>query len=176
MRLYLLRHEERNLRDISFFSPLTLRGRWNAENKQVPILNQLDLTKIYSSPFLRALETIEPYIRQEELNIDSINIDHSLAEASIFGYYRMYDLPLLWYDRFKINRNYLSITGKIERQETEQEIAMRVRKFLQYLIARYKHTDENILIISHEYIIILILRELDLNAREIKMGELIQAI
>lgn len=177
MRLYLLRHEERTLTDISFFVPLTQRGKTNAKTKQVMELNKLSLTRIYSSPFLRALETIEPYINQKSLSsVDNVvNIDNSLAEASIFGYYKIYDPPLEWYKRFKINKNYKSITEKITKQETEEEIALRVRRFFHYLMTRYRNTNENILIVSHAYIIQLFLREMNLPIRDVKMGELIKA-
>lgn len=175
MRLYLLRHEERPLTDISFFVPLTSKGKINAQNK-VAALNQLNLTRIYSSPFLRTLETIEPYINQKSLSsVDNVvNIDNSLAEASIYGYYKIYDPPFEWYKRFKINKNYKSITEKISKQETEEEIARRVRNFFHYLMTRYQNTNENILIVSHAYIIQLFLREMNLPIKNIKMGELIR--
>ena len=75
MKLYILRHEDRT-QDATFFSPLTKDGLENSE-KLIELLNELNIDIIYSSPFIRTLQTINPYAKYKNLKI---NIDYSLAE------------------------------------------------------------------------------------------------
>ena len=74
--LCLMRHEERDLRDPTFFSPLTLHGAARASHE---VLNTIDTTVnevtqgsgrvkwIYVSPFLRCVQTAAPFARREGL-------------------------------------------------------------------------------------------------------------
>ena len=59
MKLYILRHEDRTM-DLTFFSPLTKNGL----EKSIDLINYLEKEKInliYSSPYIRTLQTIYPY-------------------------------------------------------------------------------------------------------------------
>ena len=78
MIIYLLRHEDRT-QDCTFFSPLTKKGLENSiilKDK----LKELDINVIYSSPFIRTLQTIYPYSISSG---NKINIDYSLAEIQL---------------------------------------------------------------------------------------------
>ena len=75
MKIYILRHEDRT-QDCSFFSPLTSLGLNNAVN----LINYLDtcnINIIFSSPFIRTLQTIKPYIDTKKC---IINIEYGLSE------------------------------------------------------------------------------------------------
>ena len=63
MKIYILRHEERTI-DASFFSPLTKQGILNSINL-IPLLENLNITTIISSPFIRTLQTIKPYSKKK---------------------------------------------------------------------------------------------------------------
>ena len=60
MKILFLRHEIRNLRDPTFYSPLLKKGLNNAV-QLVSILKRHKIDLIFSSPFKRVLQTIEPY-------------------------------------------------------------------------------------------------------------------
>ena len=75
MRLYLLRHEDRT-QDATFFAPLTLRGLQNSK-KLVKVLRKLQINVIFSSPFVRTLQTIKNY---SKLSGIPVKIDYALEE------------------------------------------------------------------------------------------------
>jgi 2,3-bisphosphoglycerate-dependent phosphoglycerate mutase len=75
MKIYILRHEDRTM-DGTFFSPLTQDGLDNAV-KLIELLNKYNIDCIYSSPFIRTLQTVYPYAKSKGLKI---NADHSLSE------------------------------------------------------------------------------------------------
>ena len=58
MKIYLLRHEDRTM-DLTFFSPLTKNGLENS-NELVKYLEREKINTIYSSPYIRTLQTIYP--------------------------------------------------------------------------------------------------------------------
>ena len=66
MKIYILRHEDRTM-DLTFFSPLTKKGL----EKSLKIsdeLEKLNINSIYSSPYIRTLQTIYPYFITEWTN------------------------------------------------------------------------------------------------------------
>lgn len=74
--LYLLRHEQRG-NDVSFGADLTMTGYTNAQNLLRPQLESLNIDVIYSSPFVRTLQTVRPFCDKSNLKV---NLEWSLAE------------------------------------------------------------------------------------------------
>ena len=62
MRLYILRHEDRTM-DLTFFSPLTKNGL-EKSNELINHLENERINCIYSSPYIRTLQTIYPYSKK----------------------------------------------------------------------------------------------------------------
>ena len=62
MKIYLLRHEDRT-QDATFFSPLTKQGLENSV-KLIKDLEKSNINIVYSSPFIRTLQTIHPYVKK----------------------------------------------------------------------------------------------------------------
>ena len=61
MKIYILRHEMRPLHDPRFMTELTEHGKHKAMFSLKNTLKNISFTHIYSSPFLRVLQTIAPY-------------------------------------------------------------------------------------------------------------------
>ena len=76
MKIYLLRHEIRDMYDPSFYSPLLDAGLKNAQVLST-ILDKQDINLIFSSPFKRVLQTVQPYCDMRNLKV---NIEYSLYE------------------------------------------------------------------------------------------------
>ena len=76
MKLYVMRHYERNTMIVELESPLIYEGQMNAKNKYNE-LNKLNINTIYSSPFLRTIQTGDFYSKMKNI---PINIDYSIAE------------------------------------------------------------------------------------------------
>ena len=58
MKIYLIRHEDRTM-DLTFFSPLTKIGLENSV-KLITTFEKEKINTIYSSPYIRTLQTIYP--------------------------------------------------------------------------------------------------------------------
>ena len=150
MRLILLRHEER-YSDMGFYSNLTDNGIINSL-KLPEKLKKYKIDHIYSSPFIRTLQTIYPYCDKYK---KSVNVDYGLYEYI----HNPYFLLIPWYGEISdiddsdlvsiINPEYKSIVNKSDFSilETEEDLEKRVRKFIDILIE--KHCDETILLVSH---------------------------
>jgi phosphohistidine phosphatase SixA len=106
MKIILLRHEERDLKKPFFFTSLTKKGIYNSNTIILNKLNILEIHKIYSSPFLRCIQTIQPYC---SINNREINIENSLYEFMHNNKFRSTHLYNLNDINLKIkNNNYSS--------------------------------------------------------------------
>ena len=154
MRIILLRHEERGY-DISFNSELTDNGIINSFlliNK----LKKYNIDVIFSSPFIRTLQTIYPYATKYK---KLINIDYGLYEYI----HNPYFLLIKWYYNINdiedrdlqtiINKNYTSIVDENDFSilEDETDLSLRLIKFFNYLKQNYN--DKTVLIVSHKGVI-----------------------
>lgn len=154
MKIILLRHEERN-DDISFYSKLTDNGI----NNSILLINKikdLNIDVIFSSPFIRTLETIYFYCIKYN---KKVNIDYGLYEYLHNSYFSINK----WYytkDEINnanliniINNNYSSIINIDDFNILENEINLenRIIKLFNYILSEYKN--KTILIISHMAVI-----------------------
>ena len=153
MKIYVMRHCERNMNDCGFESPLIYEGQMNAKNKYNE-LNRLNINVIYSSPFLRTIQTGDFYSKMKNI---PINIDYSIAEYispqdrinmhSINNYI----IPERWKHNFNLNCNKM-LKDNFNLDEKLNDSILRVYLFLQDLKKKYQNTDKNILIITHKSI------------------------
>lgn len=158
MKIYVMRHCERNLNNCSFESPLIQKGFYNAKNLYNN-MNNKKIDTIYSSPFLRTIQTGDFYSKMKEI---PINIDYSIAEYVLpcdrFQMYSInnYIIPEIWKKNFNINMLNM-IHNNYDKNETIGDCVYRVYKFIDYIKNKYKDTDKNILIITHMSIVNIIL-------------------
>lgn len=169
MKLYILRHEDRT-QDCSFFAPLTKNGLINSEK-----ISELLLTKkidiIYSSPFIRTLQTILPYLDKSN---KKVNIEYSLSEINhqdiitkkAYGIY----LPEYIAENYNYDNDYTSLIKPtdITYPETFKHVDKRVKKFLKELFSSYYSTDKIILLVSHQSICSSILQIVNKSSKEFK--------
>ena len=176
MKIFLLRHEIRDLKNPTFYSPLLTEGIKNSI-KLKDLLSKCNIDIIYSSPFKRVLQTIEPYCKEMK---KKVNIEYSLYEQ--VGEHINVDINFnkkkfrlsLKEDDFGyglINKRYKSYLSldKIKYTFDTQE---RSSNFINYIFNKYKNSDKNILIASHEGILLQIMDLYNKNY-SIPMGGLI---
>jgi broad specificity phosphatase PhoE len=150
MKIYLLRHEERT-KDTSFFSPLTETGIKNSLNL-IKLLKSLQINIIYSSPFVRTLETIKPFVLKNKL---MVKIEYGLMEIktknNTLPKSHNIELPKYMAKKFHYDEKYKSLidTNNIEYPENIHNFYLRINKILKYLIKQYYETDKNILLVTH---------------------------
>lgn len=150
MRIYIVRHTER-VHDASFFAPLTKNGLIHAENL-VYDFERLDISKIYSSPFLRTMQTIYPYSKKHFIKL---NLDYGISERkgkdNISEYGANVTLPAYIAEMFNYNPEYISSmkTTDIPYPEENSDISKRVSYFLSRIIEDNENSNDNIIIVTH---------------------------
>lgn len=161
MKIYFLRHEER-YKSMSFFTPLTIEGKYNSIDLSDKI-KSLGITHIYSSPFIRVLQTIEPFLIENDIQV---NIENSLREINLLKGIpekeSKIELPEELYKQFRINKDYESKlkTENIIYPETYSNARNRFLDFLRDLINTNHTTDNNILLCSHAGLIMELINKL----------------
>jgi broad specificity phosphatase PhoE len=153
MKLFILRHEDRTM-DATMFSPLTKEGLDNSI-KLIEKINKCDIDIIFSSPFIRTLQTVLPYSKSKKINI---NIEHSLSEIQhphlipVKSY--QINLPIYIAEQFNYNPNYTSYLDPAHHiyPEDEKCVCNRVKKFISKLINEMIDTKHNILIVTHQIV------------------------
>jgi len=162
MKIYILRHEDRTI-DATFFSPLTEQGLNNANNL-IPIIQKLNITKIYCSPFIRTMQTIYPFSKKNNIKL---NLDYSLIEIQhesiIPPKSHSVELPLYIAKEFNYNTDYISSIKPSEISYPEDQIFLekRTKKFLKHIIYNHYKTNENILLVTHQGLCTVILKIVD---------------
>jgi broad specificity phosphatase PhoE len=151
MKIFILRHEDRP-QDCSFFTPLTKNGLERSV-KLVPILKKLNITEIYSSPFIRTLQTVYPFSKEANLKI---NLEYGLSELhhseliakKAVGMY----LPEYLAESFNYNPEYKTIIKpeEIKYPETEKDINIRTKRVIKNIITKNIETNANILLVTHQ--------------------------
>lgn len=167
MRIFLLRHEIRDLRNPTFYSSLLPEGEENAK-KLISILNKMKINLIFTSPFKRVLQTIEPYCNQynnvHEKKI-KVNVEYSLYEQ--VGMHDNVDINFKRNNFRKklqkndfgynlINKRYKSFLP-LEKVQFSFDTHKRATQFFNNIIEKYKNSSNNILISSHEGILLQML-------------------
>jgi broad specificity phosphatase PhoE len=153
MKIFILRHEDRTM-DGTFFSPLTQEGLDNSI-KLIEILNKCQIDVIYSSPFIRTLQTVLPYSKSKNLKI---NLEHSLSEIQhphlipVKSY--QINLPLYIAEQFNYNSHYTSYLDPSNHTypEDEKSVNNRVKKFITKLITETIDSKHNVLIVTHQIV------------------------
>ena len=151
MRLYVVANLDK-VNDYTMFAPLTKKGLSDSK-KLTKLLKKLNITHLYSSPYVNALQTVYPYAKRRNLDI---SIDYSLvdhikdylvAKKSFNN-----ELPKYVSKRFRGVENYESSTHhqNLKFNESDKELQRRLRNILRMVILSHNKKDDNILIISHK--------------------------
>ncbi|MCK1984259.1 MULTISPECIES: histidine phosphatase family protein [Peribacillus] len=146
-KIYIVRHCEAQGQPSE--SQLTEKGSKQAEYL-VDFFSNTKIDRIISSPFLRAIQSVEPL--SEKTNI-KIGIDDRLSERKLSAT----DLPD-WYEKLKATFNNMEL--KFEGGESSQEAMNRIVNVVEEVI---KSGTENTVIVSHGNIISLLLKNYNRN-------------
>lgn len=151
MTIYYLRHEDRPLEDSTFYIELSKLGKRRARTSLKSLLLQLDLNEIYCSPFIRCLQTINPFI-QESGKI--VNVDYGLQEFFFDKNFIKKSKAKLSLDEminFNVNQNYKSTLkpNTLKYQEDFFSLNQRVDNFANDVLKKYINSEKNILVCTH---------------------------
>ena len=168
MKIYLLRHEDRTI-DLTFFSPLTKNGLENS----VELIKHLEKEKInmiYSSPYIRTLQTIYPFSKKYNINP---KLDYSIVELyqedNIPKKSYQITLPEYISESFNNDKEYntLILPNDIEFPENVSDFSKRIKKFIKNVIKDNYRSDKNIVIVTHQGVIDTILNSISKNHKNI---------
>lgn len=191
MKLVVLRHEERDLLEPRFFTPLTEQGHHKAKSSTfLEVLNRLNPDCIFCSPFERCLQTISSFCLESNRKICVENSLYEFIGTNKFLGEPVYDFTNIkdFYEQLidseydsslKTEQFEFSENKKITRLETHTELFLRVSTFIEELFSKYLNTDKTVLLVTHEgvikqietYLYTSVLR-ISKKYRYIKMGEL----
>jgi broad specificity phosphatase PhoE len=154
MKIYVIRHEDRTM-DATFFSPLTKIGLENSV-KLIDVLEKEKINLIYSSPYIRTLQTIYPYLKKSGIKP---KLDYSVVE-----FYQEENIPKKSYkitlpeylqESFNYDNSYKTLIEPkdIEFPENLKTFNKRIKFFLKNIIEENYKTDNNILISTHQGVI-----------------------
>lgn len=169
MKLYILRHEDRTM-DLTFFSPLTKNGL----EKSIELIKNLEKEKIntiFSSPYIRTLQTIYPYAKKYNLNP---KLEYSLVELyqedNIPKKSYQITLPEYLAESFNYDKEYKStiIPSDINFPEPISDFSNRVKKFIRNIIRYNYKEDKNILLVTHQGVIDVILHLISKHDKELR--------
>lgn len=159
MSIYFLRHEHRNMKDPTFYTPLTSEGHYNSSKSLKKLLKDLKITKIYSSPFIRCLQTIKPYT--DDMNI-TVNVDWGIQETfyhHLFHTHNYTDLSEADKELYNVNSLYESSLkpNTLRYQEEYFKLLDRVTNFFIKFKLENRNSNDNILICTHMGVLNVIL-------------------
>ena len=170
MEIYIIRHEDRTM-DASFFAPLTKEGL-DKSIDLIKILKKEKIDKIFSSPFIRTLQTIYPYAK----SIDQyINLEYSLSEIQhphiIPEKSYQITLPEYLCESFNYNSKYVSMLNPKDHKypEDEKSVENRVKKFLKKLVTDNLNSDNVIILVTHQIVCNIILKMITKNNKMINI-------
>jgi broad specificity phosphatase PhoE len=169
MKIYILRHEDRT-QDCSFFAPLTESGLSNAQTL-VDKLKEVNINLIFSSPFIRTLQTVYPYAKDAELKI---NLEYGLAELHHPDIIPVKAVGISLPEYLAINFNYepsyktIIKPTDIEYPESDKKVTNRVKRVLREIISKYFETNSNILLVSHQSMCNAILKIVNSSSEKFK--------
>jgi len=146
-KIYVVRHCE--AQGQSSESQLTEKGLQQA-NYLADFFKSTKINRIISSPYLRAIQSVEPLSERTNIKIET---DERLAERTL----STTDLPD-WYENLK--ETFIDMDLKFEGGESSQEAMNRIRKVVK---EAFKSENENTVIVSHGNIISLLLKDYNRN-------------
>lgn len=145
--IYLIRHCEANGQSADAL--LTEKGIIQA-NKLSDFLSPLAIDRIIASPFLRAVQSIEPYAKKQNVEIE---LDHRLSER-ILSSISLTD----WME--KLAETYRDMDVTYVGGESSKEAKKRIVKVIDEVVAS---DVENTILVTHGNILSLCLRNYDKN-------------
>lgn len=174
MKIYILRHEQRPANDPGFLTELTAYGKHRAMFSLKNTLDNASIDHIYSSPFLRTLQTVAPFVG----NNYCVNIEYGLAEGlcdTVFENQSDFQLDV---PPCRVNDDYKSVIDRNNYRYPESNHLMRQRPrvFCDKLLEDYKNSHDNILLVTHKCVCNALLERITGSPRHLdasfNMGQL----
>jgi len=144
--IYVLRHEQRDLTNPLFDTPLTTYGSTNASGPLLDLLEKKEINVIYCSPFNRCLDTIAPYANK--FNIPVI-VDYNLYEWVCHPLFKNHVIGEVNKEKYQFVKEIRNSDISILYPESSESRLIRVNSVTENIITTHCEKNSNILICSH---------------------------
>ena len=158
MKFIIIRHGER-FDSTLYFTPLTTNCLKQAD-KLADILKACKIDIIYSSPFLRTLQTIYPYCIENNKKVNIENTFYECLNSNEFNYHNYRHSYKELQNAYPhlgsiIDENYNTklFVSNISYVEDYKQVKNRVFPFIYNLCQEHKNNDTVILIVTHTTIV-----------------------
>jgi broad specificity phosphatase PhoE len=152
MKIFILRHEKRDINNPNFYSPLLEEGLKSSQ-LLIDELHRLDIDVIYASPFKRVLQTIKPYCDKYNKKVKrDFSLYEKISSNSGFQFPYLLDIIPMDEEYYLLNTSHVSVTN-LDEIQIDEDISYRINRFKSYLKNKYLKTDKNILIVTHMSIV-----------------------
>lgn len=151
LRIYVMRHEKRPEDDPTFDVSLTDEGLTAAENDVSERLNDIGVNAVYSSPYRRVLQTVQPYIEEMDVGVKT-RVDWCLSEHPEPNDVPPTEIPVEFYEEFDIDMTYKSFMTAEEAHAnnfTVRQVESRLAAFVE-LLSKVHGKGDVVLLATHQ--------------------------
>jgi len=176
--MYVIRHEKRPVDDPTFDVSLTEEGLEDAEGDVLEELNEIGVNAVYSSPYRRVLQTVQPYLEQDHVGMGAC-VEWCLSEHPEPNDTPPTEIPDEYYDLFDIEETYTpfmtpekahALNGDIE------QVQQRLADFVE-LLSKTHDDGDVVLLATHQtsvHALLSMASGIPIDCMDVPMGKVVE--
>lgn len=176
--MYVIRHEKRPVDDPTFDVSLTEEGLEDAEGDVLEELNEIGVNAVYSSPYRRVLQTVQPYLEQDHVGMGAC-VEWCLSEHPEPNDTPPTEIPDEYYDLFDIEETYTpfmtpekahAFNGDIE------QVQQRLADFVE-LLSKTHDDGDVVLLATHQtsvHALLSMASGIPIDCMDVPMGKVVE--
>lgn len=178
LRIYVLRHEKRPVDDPTFDVSLTDEGLEDAEELVCEELNELGVNAVYSSPYKRVLQTVEPYLDQVHVGMGAC-VEWCLSEHPEPNDTPPTEIPDEWHDEFSIESTHVPFMTAEEahaKNRTIEQVFSRLADFVE-LLSKVHDEGDVVLLATHQtsvHALLSMASGIPVDCMDVPMGKIVE--
>lgn len=178
LRIYVLRHEKRPVDDPTFDVSLTDEGLEDAEELVCEELNELGVNAVYSSPYKRVLQTVEPYLDQVHVGMGAC-VEWCLSEHPEPNDTPPTEIPDEWHDEFSIESTHVPFMTAEEahaKNRTIEQVFNRLADFVE-LLSKIHDEGDVVLLATHQtsvHALLSMASGIPVDCMDVPMGKIVE--
>ena len=178
LRMYVIRHEKRPVDDPTFDVSLTAEGLQDAEEAVLDELNELGVNAVYSSPYRRVLQTVQPYLEQVHVGMGAC-VEWCLSEHPEPNDTPPTEIPDEFYEEFHIEETYTPFmtAEKAHRLNGDiEQVQSRLCDFVE-LLSRTHDDGDVVLLATHQtsvHALLSMASGIPIDCMDVPMGKVVE--
>lgn len=178
LRIYVLRHEKRPVDDPTFDVSLTDEGLEDAEEQVCEELNELGVNAVYSSPYKRVLQTVEPYLKQDHVGMGAC-VEWCLSEHPEPNDTPPTKIPDEWHEDFSIESThtpFMTAEEAHKKNGTIEQVFRRLADFVE-LLSKIHDEGDVVLLATHQtsvHALLSMASGIPVDCMDVPMGKIVE--